>query len=132
GPGMASITGWYEPTNKGGALRSAAQSYLPGPRDPSVRLPGLRKGDLLTLQDGRVRSVNGLPPEQAAARPEFTKLGAVHPSRPLRLETATASSARTAEIQRVVDLVCPVGFGQRALIVSPPKAGKTVMLQAVA
>jgi len=129
---MASITGWYDPTSKGGALRSAAESYLPGPRDPSVRLPGLRKGDLLTLQDGRVRSVNGLPPEQAAARPEFTKLGAVHPSRPLRLETATASSARTAEIQRVVDLVCPVGFGQRALIVSPPKAGKTVMLQAVA
>src|SRR5439155_25639575 len=82
GPGMASITGWYEPTTKGGALRSAAQSYLPGPRDPGVRLPGLRKGDLLTLQDGRVQSVNGLPPDQAAARPEFTKLGAVHPSRP--------------------------------------------------
>src|SRR3989449_7028943 len=48
------------------------------------------------------------------------------------LETAQASSPRTAEIQRVVDLVCPFGFGQRALIVSPPKAGKTVMLQAVA
>src|SRR6266513_2407938 len=58
--------------------------------------------------------------------------GAVHPSRPLRLETLQPSSPRTAEIQRVVDLICPLGFGQRALIVSPPKAGKTVMLQAVA
>src|SRR5207253_9901857 len=55
-----------------------------------------------------------------------------HPSRPLTLETPRASSPRTADIQRVVDLICPFGFGQRALIVSPPKAGKTVMLQAVA
>src|SRR5204863_366518 len=59
-------------------------------------------------------------------------LGAVHPSRPLTLETPRASSQRTADIQRVVDLVCPFGFGQRALIVSPPKAGKTMMLQAIA
>src|SRR5947208_14549850 len=59
-------------------------------------------------------------------------MGAVHPSRPLTLETPGASSPRTADIQRVVDLVCPLGFGQRALIVSPPKAGKTIMLQAVA
>src|SRR5438046_2856511 len=65
-------------------------------------------------------------------RPASARLGAVHPSRPLRLETPQASSPRTAEIQRVVDLICPLGFGQRALIVSPPKAGKTVMLQAVA
>ncbi len=77
-------------------------------------------------------SVNGLPPARLGERPEFAKLGAVHPSRPLRLETPQASSPRTAEIQRVVDLICPLGFGQRALIVSPPKAGKTVMLQAVA
>ena len=129
---MPSITGWYEPTSKGGALRVAANSYLPGPRDPAVRMPGLRRGDLIVLEDGRVRSVNGLPPEQAAARPEFAKLGAAHPSRPLVLETAAPSSQRTADIQRVVDLVCPFGFGQRALIVSPPKAGKTIMLQAVA
>src|SRR2546430_17261667 len=62
----------------------------------------------------------------------YTTLFRSHPSRPLRLETPQASSPRTAEIQRVVDLICPLGFGQRALIVSPPKAGKTVMLQAVA
>jgi transcription termination factor Rho len=86
----------------------------------------------VTLSGGRVVGVNGAAPTGLDARPEFASLGAVHPSRPLRLETAQASSPRTAEIQRVIDLVCPFGFGQRALIVSPPKAGKTVMLQAVA
>ena len=129
---MPSITGWYDPTPKGGALRLAAHSYLPGAGDPGVRLAGLRRGDRVVLEDGRVRSVNGLPPEGVAARPEFANLGAVHPARLLRLATPRASSARTAEIQRAVDLVCPFGFGQRALIVSPPKAGKTIMLQAVA
>src|SRR5689334_16522230 len=95
-------------------------------------MPGLRRGDLIVFDQGRVQSVNGLPPERAADRPEFSKLGAVHPSRPLTMETASPSSQRTGEIQRVIDLLCPLGFGQRALIVSPPKAGKTVMLQAVA
>ncbi len=129
---MPSITGWYDPTPRGGALRLAAHSYLPSPHDPGVGLKGLRRGDLVALEDGRVRSVNGLPPESLAARPEFASLGAAHPARFLRLETPNASSARTADIQRTVDLVCPLGFGQRALIVSPPKAGKTVMLEAVA
>lgn len=128
----ASITGWFDPAPRGGALRLAANGYLPARGDAAVRLPGLRRGDLVVLEDGRVRSVNGGPPEAAAHRPEFATLSAVHPSRSLRLETARASSGRTADIQRVVDLVCPFGFGQRALIVSPPKAGKTIMLQAVA
>ena len=97
-----------------------------------MRLPGLRRGDLVTLDNGRVQSVNGRPPVAGDGRPEFAKLGAVHPSRPLLLETPQASTPRTADIQRVVDLVCPFGFGQRAMIVSPPKAGKTIMLQAVA
>jgi len=130
---LTSLTGWFDPAPKGGYLRLAANSYLPAKGDPSVRLPGLRRGDLLTLEDGRVLRVNGAPLGAALAdRPDFAKLGAVHPSRPLLLETPKASGPRTAEIQRVVDLVCPFGFGQRALIVSPPKAGKTVMLQAVA
>ncbi len=129
---LPSTTGWFDPTSNGGALRLAAHSYLPAKGDPAVRLPGLRRGDLVALDNGRVARVNGAPPAGLADRPEFAKLGAVHPSRRLSLETANASSPRTAEIQRVVDLVCPFGFGQRALIVSPPKAGKTVMLQAVA
>ncbi|MBI1968245.1 MAG: transcription termination factor Rho [Gemmatimonadetes bacterium] len=126
------VTGWFDPTANGGAVRVAANSYLPAKGDPGVRHPGLRRGDLLTLVNGRVQSVNGQAPETTGGRAEFAKLGAVHPSRPLGLETARASSPRTAELQRVVDLVCPLGFGQRALIVSPPKAGKTMMLQAVA
>src|SRR5207247_697649 len=127
------ITGWFDPAPKGGFLRLAANSYLPAKGDAPVRLPGLRRGDLLTLQHGRVLRVNGAPPGALlGAGPEVAQLGAVHPSRPLSLETPHASGPRTAEIQRVVDLVCPFGFGQRALIVSPPKAGKTVMLQAVA
>jgi len=131
-PPLPPITGWYDPTQKGGALRLAANGYLPANGDPTVRLPGLRRGDLVVLEGGRVTAVNGAAPTALADRPEFAKLGAVHPERALRLETDKASSPRTAAIQRVVDLVCPLGFGQRALIVSPPKAGKTVTLQAVA
>jgi transcription termination factor Rho len=129
---MPPLIGWFDPTSHGGALRLAANSYLPGKGDAGVRLPGLRRGDLVTLENSRVVTVNGAPPAQLGDRPEFAKLGAVHPSRPLGLETPQASSARTAETQRVVDLICPFGFGQRALIVSPPKAGKTMMLQAIA
>src|SRR5256712_6051669 len=124
------ITGWFDPAPNGGFLRLAAHSYPPAKGDPPVRLPGLRRGDLVMLEGGRVQQVNGLPAEAAAERLEFAALGAVHPSRPLRLETDQASGPRTAETQRVVDLGCPLGFGQRALIVSPPKAGKTMMLQA--
>ncbi|PYO28917.1 MAG: transcription termination factor Rho [Gemmatimonadetes bacterium] len=127
------ITGWFDPSsNNGGAVRLAANSYLPAKGDPGVRVPGLRRGDLVTLENGRVASVNGAPPGRLADRPEFATLGAVHPARPLGLESPRASSPRTAETQRVVDLICPLGFGQRALIVSPPKAGKTMMLQAIA
>lgn len=129
---MPPLTGWFDPTANGGAVRLAANSYLPGRGDPAARLPGLRRGDAVTLDSGRVVNVNGLAPNALAERAEFAKLGAVHPTRLLTLETARASSPRTAEIQRTVDLLCPLGFGQRALIVSPPKAGKTVMLQAVA
>jgi len=129
---MPPLIGWYDPAPRGGYLRLAAHSYLPAPGDPTVRLPGLRRGDRVTLADGRVSAVNDGPLPGLAERPEFARLGAVHPSRPLTLETPDASSPRAADIQRVVDLICPLGFGQRALIVSPPKAGKTVVLQAVA
>jgi transcription termination factor Rho len=129
---MPPTTGWFDPAPKGGFLRLAANSYLPSKGDPQVRLPGLRRGDLLVMESGRVVTVNGLPAAQLDGRPDFAKLGAVHPNRPLTLETPKASSPRTADTQRVIDLICPFGFGQRALIVSPPKAGKTMMLQAVA
>jgi transcription termination factor Rho len=129
---MPSVTGWFDPAPKGGFLRLAANSYLPAKGDPPVRLPGLRRGDLIVLDSGRVTTVNGMPVGTLDGRPEFTTLGAVHPNRPLTLETPDASSPRTAVTQRVIDLICPFGYGQRALIVSPPKAGKTMMLQAIA
>jgi transcription termination factor Rho len=131
-PPLTPLTGWFDPGPKGGALRFAANGYLPAKGDPGVRLPGLRRGDLLVLDNGRVDSVNGAAPTALDHRLAFANLSAVHPSRPLLLECPAATSPRTADIQRTLDLVCPFGFGQRALIVSPPKAGKTTVLQAVA
>jgi transcription termination factor Rho len=122
--------------------------YLTGPNDvyvslSQVRKNGLRRGDAVTgavraQRDGeaqrqkfnalvRLDSVNGLEPEQARNRPEFTKLTPLYPNDRLRLETE-AHLLTT----RVIDLVMPVGKGQRALIVSPPKAGKTMVMQAIA
>ena len=124
--------------------------YLSGPNDvyvslSQIRKNGLRRGDAVTgavraARDGesaatrqkfnalvRLDSVNGQDPEMAKDRPEFTKLTPLYPNERLRLETE--SHILTT---RIIDLVMPVGKGQRALIVSPPKAGKTSILQAVA
>jgi transcription termination factor Rho len=122
--------------------------YLAGPNDVYVSLSlvrkyGLRRGDAITglvrqPREGeqqrqkfnplvRVESINGLDPEAAKSRPEFTKLTPLYPNDRLRLETE--SHLLTT---RVIDLVMPVGKGQRALIVSPPKAGKTSVLQSIA
>jgi transcription termination factor Rho len=122
--------------------------YLAGPNDVYVSLSlvrkyGLRRGDTITgvvrqPRDGeqqrqkfnplvRVDTVNGLEPEAAKSRPEFHKLTPLYPNERLRLE-----SDPNALTNRVIDLVMPVGKGQRALIVSPPKAGKTSVLQAIA
>jgi transcription termination factor Rho len=121
--------------------------YLTGPNDvyvslAQVRRYGLRRGDAVTgavrqPQDGekrdkynalvRLDTINGLDPEEARKRPEFTKLTPLYPNERLRLETEP-----NVLTTRVIDLVMPIGKGQRALIVSPPKAGKTMVLQAIA
>jgi transcription termination factor Rho len=122
--------------------------YLSGPSDVYVSLSlvrkyGLRRGDAVTgvvrqPRDGdqqrqkfnplvRVDKINGLDPDQAKQRPEFTKMTPLYPNERLRLE-----SEAHLLTTRVIDLVMPVGKGQRALIVSPPKAGKTMVLQAIA
>ncbi|TVT11638.1 transcription termination factor Rho [Amycolatopsis bartoniae] len=122
--------------------------YLPGPNDVYVSLSlvrkyGLRRGDAITgvvkqPREGeqqrqkfnplvRVDSVNGLEPDQAKKRPEFTKLTPLYPNERLRLETESHKLTT-----RIIDLVMPVGKGQRALIVSPPKAGKTMIMQDIA
>ena len=75
----------------------------------------------------QVETVNGLSPEEAAARPHFSKLTPLYPNQRLRLETEPKVLTT-----RVIDLIMPIGKGQRALIVSPPKAGKTTILQDIA
>ncbi|MBI2072990.1 MAG: transcription termination factor Rho [Gemmatimonadetes bacterium] len=87
--------------------------------------------------DGRERGEQGErrpggrePPGRE--RPDFASLPATYPFRPLTLETAATTEPRTAIARRVIDLVAPLGFGQRALIVAPSKAGKTILLQAIA
>jgi transcription termination factor Rho len=107
-----------------------------------VKRHGLRKGDAITGQVRqpretdrrekfnplvRVDSINGVDPEAARSRLEFTKLTPLYPQQRLRLETDPTNMTT-----RVIDLVAPIGKGQRGLIVSPPKAGKTMVLQAIA
>ncbi len=75
----------------------------------------------------RVDTVNGMSPELARARPHFDDLTPLYPQERLRLEDGDASATA-----RIIDLVAPIGKGQRGLIVSPPKAGKTLVLQAIA
>jgi transcription termination factor Rho len=127
--------------------------YLAGPNDVyvsmnMVRKNGLRRGDAVTGAvrvpregDGggnqnqrqkfnplvRLDSVNGGPVEAARNRPEFGKLTPLYPNQRLRLETTTEKLTT-----RVIDLIMPIGKGQRALIVSPPKAGKTTIMQDIA
>lgn len=126
--------------------------YLAGPNDVyvsmnMVRKNGLRRGDAVTgavraPREGeggnqnsrqkfnplvRLDTVNGGPVEDAKKRPEFGKLTPLYPNQRLRLET-TPDLLTT----RVIDLIMPIGKGQRALIVSPPKAGKTTILQSIA
>ena len=123
--------------------------YLPGQSDVYVSLGqvkkyNLRKGDAVVgaikqpregEQTGRqkynalvkVDAVNGLSVDDAANRVEFGKLTPLYPQERLRLETAPEKLT-----QRIIDLVAPIGKGQRGLIVAPPKAGKTIVLQQIA
>ena len=103
---MTPVTGWFDPAPKGGFLRLAANSYLPAKSDAQVRLPGLRRGDLIVLDNGSVTTVNGQPAGQLDGRPDFANLGAVHPSRPLTLETPRAgepllTAGEVADVLRV-------------------------------
>ena len=127
-----------------GFLRSPINSYLPGPNDvyvspTQIRRYNLRNGDMLLGDVRRPRRgeryfglrdlemVNGEPAVENPDRPEFESLTPLHPDRIIRLENDSGDLAA-----RVVDLVAPVGAGQRGLIVAPPRAGKTVLLQSIA
>jgi len=121
--------------------------YLPGSNDiyvslAQVRKYGLRRGDAITgsvkqAKEGerrekfnalvRLETVNGAEPDASKQRPDFNKLTPLYPQDRLSLETEPHLLST-----RVIDLVAPIGKGQRGLIVSPPKAGKTMVLQAMA
>lgn len=98
-----------------------------------IRKAGLRKGDFVVgsctrpRSLARIESVNGRRPEAVRGRPHFRDLTPLHPRHRMRLESAGGALA-----PRVVDLIAPVGKGQRGLIVAPPKTGKTVLLQQLA
>ena len=80
----------------------------------------------------RIAAINGRLPEHVDGRPEFSRLGAIHPNEQLVLECGLKRLGQADYTNRVIDLLCPFGKGQRALIVSPARAGKTLVLQAVA
>ena len=143
-----------------GFLRSPEANYLPGPDDiyispAQVRRFGLRPGDTVEGQiraprDGeryfallKVNSINFEDPETVRTRINFDNLTPLYPERRLKMEVEQAEAAPTENrgrgkkdqrdyTPRVIDLVTPIGMGQRALIVAPPRTGKTVMLQSIA
>lgn len=143
--GTVIATGTVEAVGEGyGFLRSAANNYLQCPEDiyvsqQQIRRHGLRTGDLVEgpVREPRDRDkffalasvslVNGLPVEQAKRIAHFEYLTPIFPDRRILLETNKAELAT-----RVMDLFAPVGFGQRGLIVAPPRTGKTVLLQKIA
>lgn len=134
-----------------GFLRSPEENYLPGPDDiyvapGQIRKFGLRTGDIIT---GGIRSpkeseryfalinvetVNGEAPDKIRHRINFDNLTPLYPERKINLEIEHDPTKKKQQnfTQRIIELVSPLGFGQRALIVAPPRTGKTVMLQNVA
>ncbi|MCL4678610.1 MAG: transcription termination factor Rho [Alphaproteobacteria bacterium] len=130
-----------------GFLRSPEENYLPGPDDiyvsPSqVRRFGLRTGDIV---EGEIRapkdseryfallkvgSIGNESPDKVRHRINFDNLTPLYPERKINLELD--DSTKDGRVQRVIELTAPLGFGQRALIVAPPRTGKTVMLQNIA
>jgi len=133
-----------------GFLRAIESSYLPGPDDiyvsPSqIRKFGLRTGDSV---EGQVRSprngeryfallkaeqINFESPEKGTNKIAFDNLTPLYPDKQLKMETEKTKTEKSPDLtQRIIDLIAPIGKGQRSLIISPPKAGKTIMLQNIA
>lgn len=131
-----------------GFVRRRESGYTPGNDDiyvgsRMIQKFGLRTGDELVGIVGQARNgkspplahlqrVNDRPPEEMATRPEFQQLSATHPNEQLVLECGRMMLGQPDYTNRVIDLICPFGKGQRAMIVAPAKAGKTTILQAVA
>ena len=133
-----------------GFLRAIESNYLPGPDDiyvsPSqIRRFGLRTGDSI---EGQVRSpkngeryfallkveqINFESPEKGKNKIAFDNLTPLYPDKQLKMEVEKTKTEKNPDLtQRIIDLIAPIGKGQRSLIISPPKAGKTIMLQNIA
>jgi transcription termination factor Rho len=138
--------GWFDPQREGGFIRRAANSYLAEPGDAYVptqimRQHMLRRGDEVFATTGHdhrnrvvvvdVQKINGDEPAAAARRPDFGSLIASYPERKLKLETGRPAKGGPELTRRAIDLIAPIGYGQRALIVAPARAGKTMLLQAI-
>jgi transcription termination factor Rho len=138
--------GWFDPNRDGGYIRRAAASYLGEPGDPWVpahlfRQYGLRRSDLLNAGVGidhrgrpvvaEIREINGKPAGEIGIRPEFNSLIASYPERKIFLETGRPAKGGHELTRRAIDLVAPIGYGQRALIVAPARAGKTTLMHAI-
>ncbi len=136
--------GFLEVSDDGNYGFLRGESMLPGPHDiyvsqSQLRRFALRPGDYVTGQvrhpkDNekyygllKVEAVNGMDPETAKRRPYFENLTAIFPNQQLKLETTPDNLTH-----RIIDLIAPIGRGQRGLIVSPPKAGKTMLLKNIA
>ncbi len=139
-------TGWFDPQREGGFIRRSANSYLAEPGDAYVptqimRQYMLRRGDEVLATTGHdhrnrvvvveVQKINGGEPDAAARRPDFGSLIASYPERKLKLETGRPAKGGPELTRRAIDLIAPIGYGQRALIVAPARAGKTMLLQAI-
>ena len=139
-------TGWFDPQRDGGFIRRSANSYLAEPGDAYVptqimRQYMLRRGDEVLATTGHdhrnrvvvvdVQKINGGDPDAAARRPDFGSLIASYPERKLKLETGRPAKGGPELTRRAIDLIAPIGYGQRALIVAPARAGKTMLLQAI-
>ena len=139
-------TGWFDPSRDGGFVRRAGNSYLADPGDAwvpphVVRQAGLRQGDLVIATSGRdhrnrhvlveVQSINGTAVADLPRRPDFQSLTATYPEKRLTMETGRPAKGGPELTRRCIDLMAPIGYGQRALIVAPARAGKTMLLHAL-
>ncbi|HUE76513.1 MAG TPA: transcription termination factor Rho [Longimicrobiales bacterium] len=132
-----------------GFIRRREDGYVPGNNDIYVGQKLIQKYDLRSGDEiggdvgnapgrgksaplSRLATVNGRPPEELGARPDFQRLSALHPDEQIILECGMERRGQPDYTNRVIDLLCPFGKGQRALIVAPAKAGKTMVLQAIA
>jgi transcription termination factor Rho len=140
------VSGWFDLARDAGFLRQPQNSYLAVNGDPwippnLVRQYGLRRGDLVIARAGRdhrgrttvaeMVTINGAPFDETVKRPDFTSLVASYPERRITLETGRPAKGGHELTRRAIDLISPIGYGQRALIVAPARAGKTTLLHAI-